>query len=373
MSNLPCQIIDLDSVIVSGNNRYCAPYKRGNREFSFGGIQYLMEIISNGYMNNSSIIVLCRDIQLCDTDTLEDDLMSYREPETLMQYELCYEKLSMTGVKVKFYKTQQELWDDLFALTKQAAFETPLARVYTNHLTDIAGLINKHDTLYLYTSSKVFTCVNATDVVDDIVIPYNTYDLYELLRPYIHNRELLQYLLEYYKTSIDNMCYKTPARGAWASIEHYRSKKFLTLFLDMVSALSERDVKEITKAIEAKFERENNLPKYKLEAYKGINEKGMAVFLYMMRFPMIAEYLKLDTKPKVGQSDYNYVQNKVDKFFRDEYSLDNNISLTTDFFSQEEKIVLKHTNGKLEHDLVFKDDGYLEDQDADDFLADFRG
>ena len=373
MANLPCQIIDLDSVIVSGSKRYCAPYKRGSNEFSFGGIQYLMEIISNGHMMNSAIVVLCRDIQIADQDSLSDDLLSYREPETLLQYQICYEKLSMTGVKVKFYATQQELWDDLFALTKQATFENPLARVYTNHIEDIAGLINNSDSLYIYTSSKVFTRANATDMVNDIVIPFNTYDLYYLLNSYIPNRELLQYLLEYYKKTIDSICYKTVVHSAWGSIEHYRSQKYLTLFLDMISALSEKDVKEITQAIEKKFERENNLPKYKFEAYKSINEKGMAVFLSMFRFYMIAEYMKLDPKPKLGSSDYGYIPEKIDQFFNNEYSLEHNISMPTDFFASDEMVILKHADGQLVHEMSLRDDGYLGNQDADDFLADFRG
>lgn len=373
MGNIPCRIIDLDSVIVSGNKRYCAPYKRGSNEFSFGGIQYLMEIIANGYTTNCATVVLCRDIQLADSDSLADDLLSYREAETLMQYEICYEKLSMTGVKVMLYETQQELWDDMFALTKQAAYDNPLARVYTNHIEDIAGLINLYDTLYIYTSTKVFTRENVSSIVSDIVIPYNAYDLYTLLNPYIHNRALLEYLIGYYKKMIDNVCYKVRPSTAKESVEHYRNKTHLRLFLDQITALTEEDVKNLEKEIQTRKEREDGLKTFKLEAFKSINEKGMSVFLGMLRFSMIAEYLGVDPRPKLGYSDYNYISEKIDRYFNNDYSLENSLGLPTNFFSSEEKITLKNADGKLVHSKTVKDTEYLDDADADDFLSDFRG
>ena len=344
----PFRLIDLDLLVQKGMKARPFMVKVKDCEVNLASLQYCIERILCFHVQGCLICIVMEEPN-------EEEVISCRDPLSRLCYEILGEKLETMGLYVKKFKTRKELEDFTFDLCNRGfrgvnPFATVRAMI---DCPKLYTLVNLSRAIAIDNVKKI--CVDTYDACDEeLEVPLVSYPLLYVLKEVFPDNYVDLYQ-EYIGT------HKPSAELAYPNV----MAEFLKDCMDAGKISIEDTITAVDKILKL---HENLKEPIDYAPFENFNLLGAKTLLTGFNMKTALELLGVYNPEYTKQTSIinSYLRDKVMKYVDGEFSLNRNISLETDYFSEvTEKVIDK--NGNKVSDTV-NDEFLSEEELLEEFL-----
>lgn len=313
----PFRLMDLDLLVQKGMKSRPFMVKVKDSQVNMGALQYALERILCFKAQGCSICILRQDPKN------EEDVVSARDPLSRLCYEILSDKLETFGFFVKSFETRKELEEFAFDICNRGfrgvnSFVTVRAMV---NCPKLYTLINMSRAIAI--DSEVAVNIDVYDACDDeLEVPMLAYPMLFILKEYFPDKYETYYKLFLKKNDpSEDLC--LPVVMA----------EFIKDLCDNGEITQETCI-EVIKGILALHDGLDN--PIDQEKFSKFNQEGAETVLTGFNMKTALELIGVYEINYTKQSSVinAYLKNKLNDYVSGEYSLDNLLSLETNYFSE---------------------------------------
>lgn len=324
----PLRLMDLDLLVLNGMKARPFYFKSGGNEVNLSAVQYAIERIAC-FINQGMSICVVKQFPFN-----ENEIKSCRDPLSRLCYEILSDKLETMGICVKTFESRAELEDYVYDVVNRGyRGKNPFPTIRA--IIDCPKLYTIIDNSYsICIDSDVSINAETYNACDDeIDVPLIGYPLIYVLKKYV-NDKYIELFDEYKSLGYTPKEMAIPikmgefiqSKCADGTIPVSVGRECLVELLNMNDVSEELDKEE----------------------FKSFNYDGSVTLLTGFGLKTALEVLGVYEQNYTKQTNLirSYLKSKVDSYCSGQYSLDNGISLQTDYFSDTSETIVDK-NGEV--------------------------
>lgn len=314
MSNI--RIADLDVLIQKGLKS--RPHTFEKYDVNIGVIQNVIERIASFKTQYLGVCVVCQDIN-------EDEVISARDPLGRLAYEILSEKLP-SMVTVKHFHCRQEMVDYVFGVCSEGMNHSLYGVVRVLMYDARLLTLQRASTVFAMDTDEYLSYLTPEAMDNEVDVVAGSYLSLYYLRKYFP--EKYKEIYYDYKNSINVP--DLPNIGVF--------------FQFLLNSMSKYDLSEDTlQELGSELISNKDITGYKEDiiGFDKYNVDAMIDFCNALNMRVALELLKAypeDNDTPAIRNHKQYMRNKLGEYVKGEFSLKNNISLDTEYFSESLKI-----------------------------------